>query len=89
MRTLLINQFDFQTDDTEHKVFFMIGNMDTVRELLLDNFNSLESKYYGKGMLKYNGLRLYITIKEIPEVIKMLVGLGVNIYGIYELYEPK
>ncbi|MGO1581382.1 MAG: hypothetical protein ACTHWZ_08260 [Peptoniphilaceae bacterium] len=89
IKTLLINQIDTIDDYKNRNIFFLIGNMEEATDVLLDNFNSVNCKYYGRSTLKYNGIKLNITTKEIPELVRLLVGLGLDIYGVYELYEPK
>ncbi|MBL7575884.1 hypothetical protein SAMN00017477_1891 [Peptoniphilus asaccharolyticus DSM 20463] len=84
--TLLINKINIQGTDEEREIFFLIGDMDKNIKILLDNFNSVDSKYYGLGKLKYNGMSLNILTSEIPAVIEKLVELKVKIYGVYELY---
>ncbi len=89
IRTLLINQLNTLDRGDDRNIFFLIGNMSEVTDVLLDNFNTVESPYYGKGTLRYNGMTLNISTDQIPEVVRKLVDLGLDIYGIYELYEPK
>ncbi|WP_138159378.1 hypothetical protein [Peptoniphilus catoniae] len=89
VKTLLINQLNTLDSGDNRNIFFLIGSMDKVADILLDNFNTVKSKYYGKSTLIYNGMSLNISTDEIPEVVKKLVELGLDIYGIYELYEPK
>ncbi|CDZ75167.1 hypothetical protein ING2D1G_1027 [Peptoniphilus sp. ING2-D1G] len=89
IRTLLINQLNTLDRGDDRNIFFLIGNMNEVTYVLLDNFNTVESEYYGKGTLRYNGMTLNISTDQIPKVVKKLVELGLDIYGIYELYEPK
>ncbi|WP_455256851.1 hypothetical protein [Peptoniphilus asaccharolyticus] len=84
--TLLINKINIQETDEEREIFFLIGDMDKNIKILLDNFNSVDSKYYGLGKLKYNGMSLNILTSEIPAVIEKLVELKVKIYGVFELY---
>lgn len=86
MNTLLINKINPSDSDDEREIFFLIGNMDNNLQILLDNFNSVDSPYYGKGKIKYNGMSLSISTDEIPTVIEKLVGLNVKIFGVYELY---
>lgn len=86
MDTLLINKIDPLYSEEEHLVFFQIGDMDDNIQIFLDNFNTVSSKYYGKGKLKHNGMSLRIKTSEIPEVINKLVELKVKVYGVYELY---
>lgn len=88
IKTLLINQLNTLDSGDEHNVFFLIGNMNKVTDILLDNFNTFDSEYYGKATLKYNGISLNIPTDEIPKVIRKLVELDLDIYGVYELFEP-
>lgn len=86
MNTLLINKINPQDTGDSREVFFLIGDMDKNIQILLDNFNSVDSPYYGLGKLKYNGMSLIISTDEIPKVIEKLVELKLKIFGVYELY---
>ncbi|RVU53920.1 hypothetical protein EF514_10110 [Anaerosphaera multitolerans] len=89
LRTLLINELDIEDRNKMVNIFFLIGDMENVTHRLLDYFNSVDSEYYGKGMLKYDGIELSVQVGDIPEVVRELVKLNVDIYGIYELYKPE
>ena len=86
MDTLLINKIDPQEAEVEREIFFQIGEMDKNLKALLDAFNACDCVYYGRGKLRYNGLSLRLTTAEIPEVVKVLVEMGLKIYGVYALY---
>lgn len=38
---------------------------------------------------KYNGVELNIKVKQIPEVIKNLSGNNIDIFSIFETYNPE
>ncbi|WBW49754.1 hypothetical protein O6R05_07055 [Peptoniphilus equinus] len=84
--TLLINEINPDKRQEAHDVFFLIGDMDQHTGVLLDTFNAVDSKYYGKGKLKHNGLSLRIETWCIPEVIETIVNLNIELFGVYELY---
>lgn len=89
---LLINRMDTQ-DHTEEKrqVFFQLGNIrgSYMQAKLMKIFKN----YYGLSIsdiiYKYNGVELNITVQQIPEIIKILTAEDIDIYSIFEIYNPK
>lgn len=88
-KTLLINQLNSTEKGDRRKIFFLLGNMDDIRIDLLEVFNNKDSKYYGKVTFRYNGISIVMSTNEIPAVIRKLVEMGIDIYSVYEVYEPK
>ncbi len=88
-KTLLINQLNLNDIEESKKVFFLLGDMDNIRGTLLDLFNNKNSKYYGKITFRYDGISILMSTSEIPSVIRKLVENGIDIYNVYEVYEPR
>lgn len=88
-KTLLINQLNTTDENDNRKIFFLLGNMEKVRNDLLDVFNKKDSKYYGKITFRYNGISILMSTSEIPDVIRKLIEMNIDIYSVYEAYEPK
>lgn len=88
---MLINRLDAADKSSEKKrIFFIIGEMNkaSTEDKLIDtlyNMNIIKSEDL---ILKYNGIELYITIQQIPWVIKELSKVGILIYSIYQTYDP-
>ena len=40
-------------------------------------------------MYKYNGVELNITTQQIPKFVRLFTENNIDIYGIYEIYNPK
>ncbi|MDO5715377.1 MAG: hypothetical protein Q4P25_02225 [Tissierellia bacterium] len=55
----------------------------------MDHFIDSSSKYCEDVTLSYNGVNILMETSLIPEAIRKFVKLGIDIYGVYELYEPK
>ncbi|NLX61687.1 MAG: hypothetical protein GXZ06_04090 [Tissierellia bacterium] len=91
-KILLINRLNpDDISEEKHKIFFMIGDMknpETEDRLIdvLHNSNLIEPQDL---VLKYNGVELYIAIKHIPVIIKLLCDNGFLIYGVYHPYNPE
>lgn len=91
-KILLINRLNpDDVSEERHRIFFMIGDMknpDTENKLIdvLHNSNLIEAQDL---VLKYNGIELYITIKDIPAIVKLLCDNGFSIYGVYHPYNPE
>ena len=88
-KTLLINQLNTADKNDIRKIFFLLGNMDDIRNDLLEVFNKKDSKYYGKITFRYNGISIIMSTNEIPDVIRKLIEMNIDIYSVYEAYEPK
>ena len=87
-KTLLINQISVTDSGDSKKIFFLLGDMENIQNRLLEVFNNKNSKYYGKITFRYNGISIIMSTNEIPDVIRELVQMGIDIYSVYEVYEP-
>lgn len=91
-KILLINRLNPEEDShIKNKVFFMIGGMKkpSAENRLIDVINESGVVECEDIVLKYNGVELYISIQEIPTIVKTLVNKNFDIYGIYQLYNPE
>lgn len=87
--TVLVNRIDTDSDSqTLREVFFQIGNMEENRDKLMDTFNDVDCKFYGRCLFQYNGITLKLTVQEIPQVVSYLVDLNLDVYAVYEPYQP-
>lgn len=90
-KIMLINRISPQDYSKEKKkIFFSIGgmNISAVENKVLDALQGAGLIQQDNLVIKYNGIELKITIQEIPRVVKLLVGEGIAIYSIFELYDP-
>lgn len=87
-RTMLIRRFNTNDMHEEREIFFLIGNMNDVRENLLDYFSDANSEYHNNVTYKYNGISVKLEVQNVPKVIRTLVELDADIFGVYELYDP-
>lgn len=87
--TQLINLIDINNKNQRRKIFFLIGDMYNVRGKILDYWDNSSALGSQGATLCYNGVTLVLRTDEIPEAIKQFVSLGIDIYGVYELYEPR
>lgn len=83
--TLLIKNINVK-EPGQRNVFFHIGDMDENRDTLMDLLNRTESPYYGRCSFRYNGIRMLLSVEEIPEVVRCLVQSGMIVYSVYEPY---
>ncbi|MBZ2175285.1 hypothetical protein K8M07_08445 [Schnuerera sp. xch1] len=91
-RILLINRIDSQDySEEKYKIFFMIGGMDIpeVKNRLIDMLHNCDIIEPDDLYLKYNGIELYISIQQIPVIVKLLSKENFSIYGIYKPYNPE
>lgn len=88
--TVLINKIeaDDQSEDRAH-VFFMLGDMKNLETEVMDLIDESDLTDHASTILKYNGVDLYIRIKDIPYFVKAFTDKGIKIYNIYEEYEPR
>lgn len=87
--TLLINKIEMEAQSEEKiEVFFQIGEMDQIREKLMDFFNNPEYQFFGQCLYRYNGITLNVKPKYIPEILSDLINIGVKIYSVYQPYKP-
>ena len=88
-RTLLINHLNIDEEfHRQGEIFFLIGNMNLVREHLMNVFNSMDSPYYNKCTFKQDGILLSVEIKDIPNVLVLLIQEGIKVYNVFEVYSP-
>ncbi len=90
-KIMLINRISPEDYSKEKKkIFFSIGgmNISAVENKVLDALQGAGLIQQDNLVIKYNGIELKITIQEIPRVVKLLVGEGIAIYSIFELYDP-
>lgn len=55
---------------------------------LKDILNGIEFLVKKDIVYKYNGVEIPMQEKNIPKIIEVLVEDGIDIYSIYELYDP-
>jgi hypothetical protein len=91
-KILLINKINPQ-DYTEEKkkVFFSIGGMNitSIENKIIDILNKSDIIESSDLVLKYNGIELNITTQKIPQVIKLLSQDNIDIYNVFQLYNPE
>lgn len=90
-KVLLINRIntkEFKED--KRRIFFLIGDIgkDNTENYLMDTLNKVEFLIKENIVYKYNGVEICMQEKNVPKVIKILVEAGIEIYSIYELYDP-
>lgn len=90
-KILLINKINPQ-DYTEEKkkIFFSIGGMNitSIENKIIDILNNNDIIESNELVLKYNGIELDIHTQQIPQVIKLLSQDNINIYNVFQLYNP-
>lgn len=90
-KILLINRINPE-DYTEEKkkVFFSLGGMNitAVENKIIDILKNIEFIGSNDLVLKYNGIELNITTQQIPKVIKLLAQDDIQIYNVFQLYNP-
>lgn len=90
-KVLLINRINTKEFQEEKKrIFFLIGDIQNNNNgnYLMDTLNKVEFLIKKNIVYKYNGVEICMQEKNIPQVIKTLVQAGIDIYSIYELYDP-
>lgn len=91
-KILLINRLNpSDVSDEKHRIFFMIGKMDDpeTENKLIDVLHSCNLIEPNDLVLKYNGVELYLQIKHIPSIIKLLCMNDFLIYEVYHPYNPE
>ena len=87
-KTQLVNVFNTDDKDIVRNIFFLIGDMMSHREELMDSFNNINSKYYGKVTFEYSGFTVLLKTSEIPRVIKFISQKGIDVYSVFEVFKP-
>ena len=69
----------------------MIGEMKNPKteDRLIDVLHSCSIIEPKDLVLKYNGVEVFIRIKDIPFIIKLLTDNDFLIYGVYHPYNPE
>lgn len=90
-KILLINRINTKNFQEEKKrIFFLIGDIESgnIQIKLMDTLNKIPFLVKKDIVYKYNGVEIPMQEKNIPKIIKVLVEDGIDIYSIYELYDP-
>lgn len=90
-KILLINRLNPQDyTNIKKKVFFTIGgiNLPKVENQLIDILHKSEIVGERDAIYKYNGVELNITVQQIPTIIKLLSSHNIQIYSVFEIYDP-
>ena len=90
-KILLIDRIDpSNLSNRKNKVFFIIGGMNVpiIENKLIDTINESDFIDPNDMVLKYNGIELNISVREIPKVVKLLTDENFSIYGVYQIYNP-
>ena len=91
-KILLISRINPQ-DQTEEKkkIFFSIGGMNitAVENKIIDTLSNSEFINQDDLVLKYNGIELNINTQTIPKIIKLLSEADIEIYNVFQLYNPE
>lgn len=91
-KILLISRINPQ-DHTEEKkkIFFSIGGMNitAVENKIIDTLSNSEFINQDELVLKYNGIELNIKTQTIPQIIKLLSEADIEIYNVFQLYNPE
>lgn len=91
-KILLISRLDPQDNSEEKKkTFFSIGgmNLTSVENKIIDILGSSGIVNLKDMVLKYNGIELDISTQNIPKVIKLLSQDNIQIYNVFQLYNPE
>lgn len=88
LKTQLVNKFDTADQESIRNMFFLIGDMMSHREELMDSFNNLNSEYYGRVTFEYSGMTIRLRTSEIPKVIRYILQKDIDIYSVYEVFKP-
>lgn len=90
-KIMLINRINpDDSSDDKKKIFFSLGGMKlaSVENKIMDTLNNAGFVEKDNLVLKYNGIQLKIRTQDIPKVAKLLIEEDINIYSIFELYNP-
>jgi hypothetical protein len=91
-KTLLINRIDpHNYSNDKRKIFFLIGrlNIKSEEDRLMEILNSIDILEKTDIIYKYNGVVLNIKLKQIPKINKILAKKDIEIYSIFEMYNPE
>lgn len=83
-----INTTDFKTE--EKRIFFLVDDTQIryAQEHLIDTLHKVDFLSKENIIYKYNGVEILMKEKDIPKIIKALMEANIDIYSIYELYDP-
>ena len=90
-KVLLINRINTNSfKEDKRRIFFVIGNMkkENTENYLMDTVNAIEFLSKEDIIYKYNGVEILMKEENIPKVNKVLINADIDIYSIYELYDP-
>ena len=90
-KVLLINRINTKNFQEEKKrIFFLIADIekDNNENYLMDTLNKVDFLIKENIVYKYNGVEISMQEQNIPRVIKTLIKADIDIYSIYELYDP-
>lgn len=91
-KILLINRLNPQ-DFTNRKkqICFIIGGMNIpkVESRLIEVLKNTNILQVNDILYKYNGVELNITTQQIPIIVKQLSKNNIDVYSIYEVYNPE
>lgn len=90
-KILLINRIDTKNFRKEEKrIFFLVDESQTkyVEEHLIDIVNKIQFVSKENIIYKYNGVEILMKEENIPKVIKVLMNSNIDVYSVYELYDP-
>lgn len=91
-KILLINRLNPQDfTNKKKKVCFIIGGMNipTVENKLIELLNKSKILEINDITYKYNGVELNISTQQIPKIVKLLINNDIDIYNIFEVYNPE
>lgn len=91
IKTLLINRIDHCDQSDEVKsIFFTVKNIGIpmIENKIIDIVQSIENVQVDDMVLKYNGFEIGTPTKNIPLIIKELSRNDIDIYSVYEVYDP-
>ena len=90
--TLLINRIETgDPSNNKKKIFFLLGklNISGERDSIIRILNNMDILGKTDIIYKYNGVELNIRVKEIPKIIKTLSKNDIEIYSVFETYNPE
>lgn len=90
-KTLLINRVNVNKfKEDRKKIFFLIGDIDKkkIEDLLINTLNKIDFLIKKDIIYKYKGVQILMKEEDIPKVNKLLMDAGIEVYSIYELYDP-
>lgn len=84
----LIKKIDPSGTEKE-KVSFLIANMDDpqTKDAVLDTIFHQDFEEIENIVIRYNGIVLDMCPGSIPNMVRLLCEKGVQIYGVYSLYD--